>query len=523
MIGALLCTLLTLPLAATRPVAPGRILAVCPPHLQGGLGPWVRHRTAQGWQVELVAPHTEATRLREELRRRASASAVPVRHVVLWGDCNLGTQHGLFQFNGPQVPTFYEPAPVTQLFGSSQQLATDAPYGELEQDGVPDAAVGRVPADNLAELVQFVDRIIAYETSDDFGAWRQRVNLVAGVGGFGLMADTAIEAATRAIIGGHLPESLDVNVCYASPTSPFFPGAAAFHQATLDSFNEGSLAWVYVGHGNITELDRVPGTPDNRPIVSKSEVAKLRRHPTQAPIAVMLACYTGAYDAPDDCLAERMLLTGGGPIAIVAGTRMTLPYGNARLAQLLIDGWFDSQQETIGEALRDARSTMMTEADGDSSSAAVFDLLASVLKPHDLPLAKERQEHSRLLNLLGDPSMRLPHPAALPLDAPRVANANGTIEITGSAEFEGKLEVQLCWPRDRVPGAANRESDPAQRYELANRDVLSKDRLDVPAGEFRLRLPVPAEATGRLIVRGLLAGKEAMALGSTTLMVLPSS
>ena len=36
-----------------------------------------------------------------------------------------------------------------------------------------------------AQLSAYITRLVAYEDSNDFGPWRQRVALTAGVGGFG--------------------------------------------------------------------------------------------------------------------------------------------------------------------------------------------------------------------------------------------------------------------------------------------------------------------------------------------------
>ena len=87
-------------------------------------------------------------------------------------------------------------------------MASDMPFGDFDQDKIPDAAVGRLPVQRAVELDQFIDRIIAYERSDDFGSWRGQVQLVGGIGGFGMMADAAIESVTRTVVTSVLPLSL---------------------------------------------------------------------------------------------------------------------------------------------------------------------------------------------------------------------------------------------------------------------------------------------------------------------------
>ena len=72
-----------------------------------------------------------------------------------------------------------------------------------------------------------------------------------------------------------------------------------------------------MGHGLPTELDRVRRHAGSEPILSVADVPKLRC-PVRSPLAVFVACYTGAFDARADSLAEELLLAEQGPIAVVA-------------------------------------------------------------------------------------------------------------------------------------------------------------------------------------------------------------
>ena len=62
-------------------------------------------------------------------------------------------------------------------------------YGDFNRDSIPDAAVGRLPVDSASQLRNWISRIRARESSDDFGSWRSRVQVIGGVGGFGKLAD----------------------------------------------------------------------------------------------------------------------------------------------------------------------------------------------------------------------------------------------------------------------------------------------------------------------------------------------
>src|SRR5690606_4921994 len=120
-------------------------------------------------------------------------------------------------------------------------------------------------------------------------------------------------------------------------------------------YENGARFWVYAGHGSIDQLNFLtrsatdaaaltrraatmasPASPaataspaamtspaegrttsDGRwqveSLLDNQTVSQLIAPRGRSPIAIVLACYAGAYDAPGDCLAERMLLTPGGP------------------------------------------------------------------------------------------------------------------------------------------------------------------------------------------------------------------
>ncbi len=281
-------------------------------------------------------------------------------------------------------------------------------------DLVPEAVVGRLPVDTPEQLETLIARIKAQEASVDFGSWRSEVQLVGGVGGFGAMADHAIESVTRTIVTSVLPAETRTCVCYASPGHLFFPTSATFTEAVLDRYQRGARFWVYAGHGQITQLDRVPGTVDGIPVLDQRSVKRLSRPPGGAPIAVMLACYTGALDAAEDSIAEEMLLCDGGPIAVVAGSRVTMPYGNTTAAVGLIDGVFKQRLPRLGDAWLSALTQMHQEVSGDTSATRIMiDALATVVSPPGTNLVDERREHMMLYNLLGDPTLRLQHPEEL--------------------------------------------------------------------------------------------------------------
>lgn len=505
------------PLAPSMPAADG--LVVCPPAFRAALEPWVEHRTAEGLTIRVVESAATAEEVSENLER--SGLSRRTRFVLLVGDCRISAADRADA--AVEVPTHYRLPGPTARYGTTPTLAGDAPYGDLDGDGVPEVAVGRMPVNTPDQLAGLIERIIAYEASSDFGPWRDTVQLTAGVGGFGILADAAIESATRAVLTSSLPTSIRMAITYASPSSPFNPGPGEFFPAVLRRYREGGLFWVYMGHGNVTELDRVAGPEGPRAVLAADDVELLERSADGAPIALLLACYTGAFDAGEEALAERMLLSDGGPIAVLAGSRVTMPYGNALAAQGLIQAVYHERAERLGDAWLYAQRELATDAADEEELAErrkLIDMLATALTPSPDLLPPERLEHVHLYNLLGDPALRLQHPESISLTAPRSVTSGASFEVAGVAPHAGTLTVAVC----PLPGSA--DVDPTasrlERYEQANCvDIARVEIPDQAAGRFRVELTLPPSLRGSVRLVARMEGSDGWSTGTSRLLVRP--
>lgn len=406
---SLVCSLLIATTAA-QPAQPADVVVVCPAPFEDALQPWLEYRRAQGHVVEVIpasdAPEKIKTRLRDAYK------AEPKLSIVLVGDVE---NRSVFDPTARTVavPTHYAQAKINVLFGSEPTIATDNWYADFDDDGVPEVAVGRLPVDSASELDKLTKRIIAYERSTDFGLWRRKINFVAGIGGFGFLADAAIESAAKSLLVAHLPPEYESTMTYASWRSPYFPGAKEFHATTLERFNEGCLMWVYIGHGGVRELDYFK-TPDDKVhrILDVNDTGKLQAK--QPPIALFLSCYSAAFDAKVDCLGEEMLRAEGGPIAVLGGSRVTMPYAMSILGQELMTTFFKDRAATVGHLLRDAKRGLALKP-RTSDSDKLFDTVAAAMMPMAADLKAQRIEHAQLFNLLGDPLLRIKHPEPIEL------------------------------------------------------------------------------------------------------------
>jgi hypothetical protein len=449
------------------------------------------------------------------------------------------------------TPTFEIETKVKLGPFTTPTLATDLYYGDLDGDECPDLAVGRLPAKNAEELSRMLRRSIDYEQSQSFGPWRDRIHATAGVGGFGVIADTAIESVARRLLSEGIPDRFQLNMTYASLTSPYCPDPFSLTRSFIGKINDGGLFWVYIGHGNVDRLDDFVVGNDAIPICLNEDVARFDVQ-DGPPIAVMLACFTGAFDARVDCFAETLLAKKDGPIAVIAGSRVTMPYGLSQLSTELMDGCFRDQIPTLGGILLNAKRNIWktTEADptiqdGGTVKVAqpqvsavdrlrakqqtLITQMATALSPDGHDLTEERREHVRLMNLLGDPLLRIRHPVSMPIHCEAEPNSGKPMLVTGNSPNPGTLRLELALSRDRLPEGIRTVSDfqgtDEQRqamqgnYARASDLVIVKLEKEIPSGEFSLELPVPSDCRGKCIVRAFVYGKNEWATGSQRVSV----
>jgi hypothetical protein len=498
-------------------------IVVCPAEFVDALAPWVNHRARQGHRLVRVRADQSAEAIRADIRRVAKRGGL--KFIVLVGDARVGQPEPALAAR--TIPPHLARAKVNIHWGSEPSIASDDWYADLDDDQAPDVAIGRITADSADDVKAITAKIIAYETSRDFGVWRRRVNFVAGVGGFGRVADTVLEMGAKQLIGSGLPTVYESTMTYASLHSPYCPDPRRLAETTLARLNEGSLVWVYIGHGHPLSLDQMRTHDGPQRIFDVRDVPQLQCA-AGSPIAFFMACYVGAFDAQRDCLGEEMLRAAGGPVAVVAGSRVTMPYAMSILATGMLDECFEKRTPTIGQALLAAKRRLVLEQPSDTRRASL-DWIARVLSPKPDQLAEERLEHVHLFNLLGDPLLRLRYPQAMRIACSDKANAGSEIRVEGVSPIAGQCRVELIVPRDRLaftPPAQLESQNSAERfdamqamYNRANDPRLASAVVDVAAGDFETTLTIPLDARGHYHIRVYVEGKSDFAAGACDLKI----
>ena len=249
-------------------------------------------------------------------------------------------------------------------------FSSDAAYGDVDDDGVVEMAIGRLPVLSPAELAGVVAKIQAYESLG--GAWVDRALFVAdnldGATNFAAESDQLQSALTH---------DFAVSKVYLDAQTP-----AAAHDAVVAAIQGGTNYVQYVGHGG---LDRFA----DESVLTNADVAGLANG-GRAPVVAALTCAVNRFELPDyPALGEELVRSAtGGATAVFAPSGLS-QHGAAReFATRLAAALFQPATPRLGDALVAAQQSY-AGAGGDA------DLL-------------------RIYNLLGDPALRMRPPTPAP-------------------------------------------------------------------------------------------------------------
>ena len=509
-------------------------LVFCPSPFRSALKPWLDYRRQQGHRIQVLTPAATAVEMKQQIAKVAAgqAEAVPhkLAHLVLIGDAYDQNANSKLL-----VPTEYVLSRATFKMGAEPEIATDNPYADLDGDGIPDISVGRIPVDSAKELSQFIARVIAYESrpapNTDLG-WQTRLNLVAGVGGFGKLVDQLIEQIAKKVITEMVPDTMQTSMTYGSWSSPYCPAPDRFSESAIERFNEGCLFWVYLGHGDRCRLDQVHMPDESHVILDESKIQTLNCR-SGNPIAVFLACYTNAFDGDRDCLGELMLKQKNGPIATIGGSRVTMPASMGLLSMAMLEEYFNGSSTTLGEVVLKAKRELSNGKRKFNGYRELIESLSATMLPGQA-FKDECVDHVELMQLLGDPLLRVKRPQRINLTAPSSATAGDTINVSGSVasaahKTSGPVQIQVSYQRDRIKHRFKRRrtfaSTPAESakfqlaYDLARDLVCVKQTVPMVDGKFETEVELPDFIRGECVITCTMTGGDIVLAGSAKIEI----
>lgn len=536
-----------LPLIAETTETRRHVAVVAPKVFHRSLGPWVRYRADQGYAVHLIVPSADGKSIdprtiKDEIRTLAEQVSLEALLLVGPGVRRNGDQ------DDRMVPSPRFSCRIIQRFGPETHYPSDDWYADLDEDGLPDFDVGRFAVETIGELDLWIQKTIRYENATPCDVWCRQLQVVAGLGNFSPLLDHAIESASRYILAETIPDSWDIRFLHASWRSPFCPSLHDYREELAASLRKGSLFWVYLGHGHHRMLDPI-ATPFGSIESLHADRLPDLTSPGDRSIAILFCCYGGVLDASTRSLAEELVRQPGGPVAVLAAPRTTMPYGmgilGIEILQQLLERCDDGMSDpiTFGSIVRKAKRQMLRmpeQIDPDRSplhrrsARESLTTLAGLLDPTADVLRVQLEEHAALFHLFGDPLLLLPSVRNLEIQCPNRAASGSRLRIEGTLsdrDFPGTVRLELFLPARRSslnsPRRTELRFDPETRikdneeYRQANDRVVARSQAELRDGSFSAEIEIPAGLRGEYVLRACAFKENRCYLGGRTIRVLP--
>ena len=269
------------------------------------------------------------------------------RYVLIVGDASYDSRDYLGFGDSDLVPT--------KLIDTNyMEAASDDWFVDFDNDGMPELAIGRLPARTREEAEAMITRLIGYDESRP----ADEILLVADV------VDGYDFEAANARLKALLPDDVKaVEIKRGELGDQARP-------ALIAAINRGQQIVNYTGHGSANQW---------RGDLLTNATASALINQEHLSLFVMMTCLNGYFDDPAvDSLAESLLKAPrGGGIAVWASSAMTSPIDQGLLNQQFYRQLYSNRTVRIGDAAR-------------VSKAAVSD-----------------KDVQRTWILFGDPTMRL--------------------------------------------------------------------------------------------------------------------
>lgn len=296
-------------------------LIISHPDFIGGLASLVSLRQAKGFTVKIVdvedvfAVYSHSVFDPEALRQYIGLAAAQLgtTHVLLVGGDTYDYHNYLGVGSRSFIPSLYVSTSVYARFAPS-----DAALADVDRDGIPDVAIGRLPVRTRAELDLLIEKTFQYERRD----YLRTAVLTADVSD--ASANVPFKLASEAMATGW-PGTWTLTRAYLDD----MPVAEA-RASLMEGINAGAALVSFVGHSGPTRWTY-------KGLFSTADVPLLANEgrPT---VAVQWGCWNTYYVNPtSESLATTMLLKSAkGAAAMLGATTLTRDVAENALGRLLL-------------------------------------------------------------------------------------------------------------------------------------------------------------------------------------------
>jgi len=409
------------------------------------------------------------------------------RYLLLFGDASFDYRDRI-KTNTNLVPAYENPSSLDVL----TTYTSDDFYGFLDDNedinsgaaiNYLDIGIGRIPAKNLDEAKNFVDKVEAYFAKESFGPWRNNLTFIADDEDQNLhLQDAETITATAATVA----PVFDIQKIYLDAyRQESGSGGSSYPQANQAINNQvfnGTLLWNFTGHGGPRRLAEET--------ILDQDIVNGWNNPNRLPLFLTATCDFAPYDNPlVNSIGENILVrpkTGG--IALMTTTRLVFAFSN----KIMNDNYIrfalqpdaNGKYRSLGDAMKDAKNYTY-QTSGDITN-------------------------NRKFTLLGDPALTIAFPQlkvqasrinGLPITQTDTLSATDKVTIEGEVtDTQGNLLSSFngnVYPTvfDKLQNVTTLANDPTSQPTVftTRSNILFKGKASVSSGKFSFSFKVPKD------------------------------
>ncbi len=280
-------------------------------------------------------------------------------------------------------------------------------------DNFADLLVGRLPAENPADMQILIDKTINYLKYPEMNQWRDNLLLA---GGFEKDFTSFNNEAVTSLIG----DGFNILRMDADPKSSYYVGGSSASDMMAGFINSGVYCINFIGHGG-------GNVWSDSKFFSYSDLEKLHNSRWskggRLPIIFSFTCLTGFFESVFyKSLGEEFLRNSrDGAICFYGAAGYTRRNIDISLSRTMLQNGLSGNFNTLGELINTTEIMMLAQNESEA-----------------LPLINQ-------YNLLGDPALPwspAPELSSVTLDK-KQHSKNDTLKINGTTNFTGSGHVSI--------------------------------------------------------------------------------
>jgi hypothetical protein len=417
----------------------------------------------------------------------SSSAADKLKYLLLFGDASYDYKDRVVN-NTNFVPAWENNFSLDPL----ATYASDDFYGFLDDNedvnssaiiNYLDVGIGRVPAKNIDEAKNFVDKVESYFASQSLGPWRNNLTFIADDEDLNLhLQDAEIITATAAATAPVFNQEkiyLDAFHQESGSGGSSYPQA---NQAINNQVYNGTLIWNFTGHGGPNRLAQE--------VIIDQDIVNGWNNPNKLPLFITATCDFAPYDiAGLNSLGENILLRPKtGAIALMTTTRVVFAFSNRIMnnnyLRFALQPDAAGKYKSLGDAVKEAKNYTY-QTSGDITNNRKFTLLGDPALTIAYPVLKVRAT-----SVNGIPAIN-----ADTLSAKEKIIIEGEVtDVLGNVltSFNGNVYPAVFDKPQNVNTLAN---DPtSQQVSFSTQtNVLFKGKASVINGRFSFSFKVPKD------------------------------